>query len=100
MPFITIPICYIEVEVSEEEEEESEIRRLQKKAKKAPPVKHADVSLNTRMICSYVGEDETNHTMINMADGTTWECVWDREEFENRLQLSDTIVDLTSITEN
>jgi hypothetical protein len=98
MPFVIIPICYIEVDASEDEE--SDVVRLQKKGKGDPHVYHADVTINTNAICSYVGEDETNHTMVTMVDGTTFECTIDREAFGILIVGAEAIVSLSDIKEN
>lgn len=98
MSFIIIPICYIEVDASEDEE--SDVVRLQKKAKKSPPIKYCDVTINTVNICSYIGEDESGHTMITMTDGTIFECTHEREVFDNLIVGADALVNLTDISDN
>ena len=96
MAFITIPICYVEVDP---DEDDSEISRIKSKSK-PPKVQNADVTINTVNICSYVGVNDTNHTMIFMADGTMYECTYERDVVDDIIAESDAIIDLTAITEN
>lgn len=98
MAFIIIPICYVESDP--EEDDDSEIAKITKKNKKTPEPKEADVTININQICSFVGVDETEHTLIYMSDGCIWECILDRDEVEELIAGSEAVVDLTTIREN
>jgi hypothetical protein len=99
MAFLLIPICYVESDPSEEEED-NEIAKITKKHKKPPTPKEADVTININQICSFVGVDETDHTMIYMADRSVYECILSRDKFEDLIVGADAIIDLTTIREN
>lgn len=99
MAFIIIPICYVEGDFREDGDDDDEITKIQRKRTK-PKILSADMTINTRLICSYVGDDSTGHTFINMADGNTFECTYDRDTFDTLLTGADAIVDLSNITDN
>jgi hypothetical protein len=99
MAFLLIPICYVEGDPFNEDED-NEIAKLTKKNKKPPAPKEADVTININQICSFVGVDETDHTMIYMADGCVWECTLSRDDFEDILAKSEAIMSLSTIREN
>jgi hypothetical protein len=95
MAFITIPIWYIEGSMDDEDDD---ITRLKRKGK--APVREADMTINTQLICAYVGEDENRHTMVYMSDGNAYECTWDREKFTDLLAKTEAIVEFPEVTEN
>jgi hypothetical protein len=95
MAFIIIPIVYI---AGSMDDEDDDITRLKRKGK--APIKKADITINTNTICSYVGEDETNHTMVYMADGNCYECLFSRDRFDTLLKGAEAVVDLSTLTDN
>ena len=94
MAFIVIPIVYVDGSNDSED-----ILALKRK-KGTLKVEEADLTINTTQICSYIGEDENDHTLISMADGSTVECTFDRDTFDDLLETVDSIIDLTPISTN
>jgi len=94
MAFIIIPIVYIEGVA-----EDDEISAIKRK-KNPPKTLEADICINTQMICSYVGEDEHNHTMVTMGDGSIYECTMDVEGFGEMIARVETVIDLSNISIN
>ena len=99
MAFIIIPICYVDGSFRDDGEDDNEITQIRKKNRK-PHILEADMTINTKLICSYVGDDSTGHTFINMSDGNTLECLYSREEFTAILLGAEAFVDLSYIKEN
>lgn len=95
MAFITIPIVYIERDPNEDDD--NDIVRIKRK-NKPPRMQGADLTINTNMIVSVIGEDLTNHTMVGMADGKVYECEWKRERFEDILVKVEALIDLGNIS--
>lgn len=95
MAFLIIPICYIDGSTDDESED---ITRLKRKGKASS--READIAINTQQICSYVGVEEINHTMVYMSDGNVYECTYERNRFESLLERIDSIVAIKEISEN
>lgn len=96
MAFIILPVVYVEVDP---EDEDGEISRIKNKGKSKPPLK-ADVTININNICTYVGINENNHTMIFTSDGNAYECIYDRDTVDEMIQKTEAIIDLTTIADN
>lgn len=96
MAFIILPVVYVEVDP---EDEDGEISRIKNKGKSKTPLK-ADVTININNICTYVGINENNHTMIFTSDGNAYECIYDRDALDEMIQKTEAIIDLTTIADN
>jgi hypothetical protein len=102
MAFLIIPICYVDPPEEETDDDDDEIEKIRKKSlkKKKPIIKYANITINTHLVCSFVGVEDSGHTMVNMSDGNQYECMLEIEKFDTLFKGADAIIDLSAMYGN